>query len=299
MTPARTLERIWICYLASTTAIALATPSPGGAAHRPWAYAAIQAALLLAVLAARLVGRRAGPGAMRWWLVVVSVAGCPIAFSALGLILPGVHPEPFEYVWLAWDRALFGTDVARFADGRLSGWFAELLQLVYASFYVIPIGAALGARRGRGAAAFDRATTILVGAFLCSYLGYLLVPTLGPKTVLPQPDDLHGVWLLPTVRAAIDAAEANLWDCFPSGHTMLSLVSLIVLWRWCRRGFWVMLVPVLLLIASTMVLRYHWAIDVLAGALLAWPTVRIIDWLLDRDGWPAAAASEQREVPAV
>lgn len=301
MSPAPTLQRIWICYLVAVAGIALAVPPAAGpGAHRPWPFVAIHLAMLLAVLATSLVERRRGASAARWWLTAVSIAGCPIVFSALALLLPAVHPEAYEYVWLAADRAVFGTDLARLADGRLPAWLAELLQLVYASFYVLPIVAALGALRGRGPAAFDRATTIVVGGFLCSYLGYLLVPTLGPNKVLPQPDDLHGLWLLPTVHAAIDAGEANPWDCFPSGHTMLSIMSLIVLWRWHRRGFWLLLVPALLLIASTMILRYHWGVDVLAGALVAWPTVRLVDWLLDRDGWPAAAqASQQREVPAV
>jgi membrane-associated phospholipid phosphatase len=96
------------------------------------------------------------------------------------------------------------------------------------------------------------------------------------------------LWLTPTLRTWIDAGEANPWDCFPSGHTMLTITSLIILWRWNRRWFRWLLLPSLLLIVSTVVLRYHWSIDVLVGALLAWPCVWVGDRLADRDGWPAA-----------
>jgi membrane-associated phospholipid phosphatase len=130
--------------------------------------------------------------------------------------------------------------------------------------------------------------TILVFCFLCSYLGYLLFPTLPPYRFLDHGGELQGLWLAGTLHGWIDAAEANRWDCFPSGHTMLSVVSLILVWRWARRAVLPIALLVALLIFSTMALRYHWSWDVLAGALLAWPAVRCCDWLLARDGAAAA-----------
>jgi membrane-associated phospholipid phosphatase len=65
---------------------------------------------------------------------------------------------------------------------------------------------------------------------------------------------------------------------------MLSLISLMLVWRWARRAFWPLAVVVGLLVCSTMALRYHWVWDVLAGALAAWPCLRLGDLLLDRDG---------------
>jgi membrane-associated phospholipid phosphatase len=287
--PRPTAERIWLCYLACVVAIACCVPGNGCERHDLTAFLLLHAGVLGLVLVSRQLATRRGPDAARAARVALAVAGLPIVFSGLCWLLPGVHPEPFEFRFLALDRALFGTDVGTFADA-LPGVVVEVLQVCYASFYGICLAAGIGAGLGGGKAAFDRATLLLTGSFLVSYLGYLLVPTLGPKVVLGFEHEITGSWLTPWLRASIDAGEANPWDCFPSGHTMLTVTSLLILWRWNRRWFRWLLVPGALLIVSTMLLRYHWTIDVAAGLLLAWPTARAIDRLADRDGWPAAGA---------
>ena len=60
---------------------------------------------------------------------------------------------------------------------------------------------------------------------------------------------------------------------------MLTLVSGGLLWRYARLWFWVLLPIVVLLVLSTMALRYHYFCDVAAGAigapLGAWLAVRL------------------------
>jgi membrane-associated phospholipid phosphatase len=267
-------------------------PATAATQHDPATYLLVSAAVMAAVFACLWVSRRYGHERARWPRAVLAVVGLPVVFSALCWLLPHVHPEPYEFTWLVVDRALFGMDLAaRFRD--LPGWLVELLQLDYAAFYGFCIGSGLLARVHSGGAAFDRAVLLLVGGFLSSYLGYLLFPTISPQLVLQPADELRGIAMTPALRGMIDGAEMNHWDCFPSGHTMLTLTSLIILWRWARRWFWWLLAPAVALVASTMLLRYHWASDVVVGALWAWPCARLCDWLATRDGWPRA---DQRSV---
>lgn len=288
--PRPTSERIWFTYFACIAVVALANPGGHVTGAALGKCLGVHAIVLVGVVISRHLAVQRSPDAARVLRSALAVCGLPVVFSSLCWLLPAVHPEPFEYDFLALDRAWFGGDVGRFADA-LPRPVIELLQLVYAAFYGICVLAALGAGQRSGRAAFDRAVLLLVGGFLTSYLGYLLVPTLGPKVVLAFEREITGLWLTPSVRASIDAGEANPWDCFPSGHTMLTLTSLIIAWRWNRRWFRWLLVPSALLIASTVLLRYHWTIDVLAGAVLAWPVARACDWLADRDGWPRAPAA--------
>lgn len=290
MNPRPTSERIWITYLACVAVIAIATPGAFAEGRGAANYTALHLGMLAVVLASRWLAVNRSHDAPRVLRAALALCGLPIVFSGMWWLLPGVHPEPYEWTFLAIDRALFGTDIVRLADAWLAPWSVEVLQVVYAAFYGICAAAAIGAAIGSGKAAFDRSVLLLVGGFLTSYLGYLLVPTLAPKLVLPDAAHVQGLWLTPSLRAWIDNAEANPWDCFPSGHTMLTLTSLLILWRWNRRWFRWFLVPCVLLILSTMLLRYHWSIDVVAGALLAWPVARLCDRLADRDGWPAAGA---------
>lgn len=287
--PRPTCERIWSVYLVCVVAVAWAAPETRSGDAAAWLHLLVHVAVGAAVVGVRWVAVHRSHERARMLRGALAIVGLPVVFSAMCWVLPAVHPEPYEYLWLAVDRAVFGADAARLVDGALPPWFVEVLQLDYASFYALCVASALLAGWRSGGRAFDRAMLLLVGGFLASYLGYLLVPTLAPKLALAFPEEVAGLWLTAPVRAWIDGAEANRWDCFPSGHTMLTITSLIILRRWARPAFRVLLVPGLLLIASTVLLRYHWVSDVVAGAVCAWPCAWLCDWLADRDGWPPAA----------
>ena len=58
-------------------------------------------------------------------------------------------------------------------------------------------------------------------------------------------------------------------DAFPSGHAAVTLVVQWYAFRYFqRRGFWLLPLTVALLF-STVYLGYHYAVDILAGAVLA------------------------------
>jgi membrane-associated phospholipid phosphatase len=67
---------------------------------------------------------------------------------------------------------------------------------------------------------------------------------------------------------------------FPSLHAAVSLVALLYAWRHLRWWFWVLLPFVAGLWVSTIYLRHHYAVDLLAGWLLA-PLARAIAPRLD------------------
>lgn len=265
-------------------AVALIAAPAQDPVYVPVPFLAIHAVLLAAAVYLHRVGPRLTDVQRRSWRCTLFTVGLPAVFSTLGWILPAVHPEPYEWTWLLWDRALFGgADPTVLAESLLSPWFTEVLQWVYASFYLIPIAALAGTAVLSGRQAFDRGLTIVTFCFLVSYLGYLLWPTLPPYLYLDYDKPISGLWLATDIHLLLNSLEGNHWDCFPSGHTMLSLVSLILVWRSARRLLPVLVPVVVLMILSTVALRYHFVIDVMAGALLAWPSVRLCDWLLNLD----------------
>ena len=77
-------------------------------------------------------------------------------------------------------------------------------------------------------------------------------------------------------------------DVFPSGHTLVTLVGIWWSWR-MRLGLrWGITVVGVILIFGTVYLRYHYAVDVLASALLAaagyWLVPRAYEWIVSRLG---------------
>src|SRR5262249_30071594 len=97
-----------------------------------------------------------------------------------------------------------------------------------------------------------------------------------------------------TIAKTLDDLEHTKFDVFPSGHTMIAVTVLLVAWRRARDAFWYFMPVAVCLIASTVYCRYHYVIDVLAGATLAFSSVQTGDWIYDR--WAAATESSRPPV---
>jgi membrane-associated phospholipid phosphatase len=110
----------------------------------------------------------------------------------------------------------------------------------------------------------------LLGLYSIGFLGYLLVPARGPYLAFAR---LYGVpltggWLTQANASLVDIG-GNKVDVFPSLHCAASAFVLAFDFRHARGRFWVFLVPVVGLWFSTVYLRYHYLVDLVAGFTLA------------------------------
>ncbi|PYT07514.1 MAG: hypothetical protein DMF60_06915 [Acidobacteria bacterium] len=148
----------------------------------------------------------------------------------------------------------------------------EVLQLTYSSYYLLPVILGVVLWRSGRFGEFHFWVFIVVLGFYLSYLGYITVPAIGPRflpeIVQAQTKPLTGIWLFQPVRAMLDRAEGITRDCFPSGHTELTLLVLYYAHRFHRKTFWWLLPLGTGVILSTVYLRYHYVVDIVAGALL-------------------------------
>ena len=111
-----------------------------------------------------------------------------------------------------------------------------------------------------------------VGALFIGYLGYLFLPAVGPYAHLPAGTfggALDGDFIGALIGRLTAAGGHFPRDAFPSLHTANAVTVVLVLCRHERRLLPLYLPFVATLIAATMYLRFHYAVDVLAGALLA------------------------------
>ena len=65
-----------------------------------------------------------------------------------------------------------------------------------------------------------------------------------------------------------DDAEPRRARAFPSLHSAIGCLSLYYAWKYCRWFFPILLVFVIGLLTSTIYLRHHWVVDLIAGACL-------------------------------
>jgi len=184
------------------------------------------------------------------------------------------------------DRWLFGGDPTVWMMRVAHPILTEILQLAYAGFYALPLVVAIELYAGEREWRFRQWVFVCGWGFFVSYAGYLTVPAVGPRFTLHElaatARDLPGLWLTPALRSFVDAAglvppgaaagdmvRLAPRDAFPSGHTLVTLLSMAWAWRYRLWVRWPVTVVGALLIVATVYLRYHYVMDVLAGALLA------------------------------
>jgi len=133
----------------------------------------------------------------------------------------------------------------------------------------------------------------LIVIFFFGLLGYVLVPAIGPVYTLR---DQYTVPLTQSLEVFtrqmefMDFARIQR-DVFPSMHTAVSFIVWLYAYRNSRRLF-VFLAPfVISLWISTVYLRYHYLVDVVAGLVLAPFCFYAANWLFKRFGMlPLAVA---------
>lgn len=240
---------------------------------------ATYAALGVAILAAAAYRTRVGTAKRGFYLsVVITVMTVFIVFNSLGELIASFHATTFDDVLIAVDHSMFGVHPTVWMERWIRPTLSALLQFAYISYYFIPLW--LGAvfiAKGRFEA-FEEALFGIVLCFYLSYVGYLLVPAVGPRFTLShlQTANLQLYPLIETIQAVLNALEKNKTDAFPSGHTAVSLMCLYFAWKEREKKLFAVFVPVVTgLLISTVYLRYHYVIDVIAGIALTGLTIAL------------------------
>jgi len=240
---------------------------------------ATYAALAAAILVAAVYRTRVNSAKKGFYLsVIATVITVTFIFNSLGSLIAGIHATTFDARLIAVDHAIFGVHPTVWLERFINPLLTGLLQFAYISYYFIPIslGVVLIAR-GR----FWEFEEVLFGILLCfylSYVGYLLVPAIGPRFTLShlQTGDLQVSPFIEKIQDALNGLEKNKTDAFPSGHTAVSLMCLYYAWKEREKKLFAVFIPVVSgLIISTVYLRYHYVIDVIAGIALTGLTIKL------------------------
>ena len=186
-------------------------------------------------------------------------------YMALGRIAPVLGMPWRDESLLAFDRAFFGATPARLIEPMVSPWLTDVMSLCYLSYHVYLLVVVIHALFKPVDVGW-RLATYLGTAFAVGFPGYLLVPAWGPgehlSTAFSIP--LAGGFPFEFCEKFV-ALGSSVYDVFPSLHILITCVLLDFDWRETRWRFWIMILPAIGLGASTLYLRYHYAIDLVAG----------------------------------
>ncbi len=249
----------------------------GEAVPGRWVLFALHAAAFLVIPAA--CTRLGGNSVTARSVITRGVAACiflPLVFTETGLLLPWVNPEPLEWYALALDRMIFsGRDAEAVFSFLRAGFLPDILMACYSTFYFLPLLLGVFLLRGGKVAEAHEFLVAVTFGFCLSYLLYIATPVLAPPLTIDFKEPIRGGAFFRFLHHALGSLELNKRDCFPSGHTWITLTVLHYAFLHGRRTL-VFLLPVgLLLIFATFVLRFHFFVDVVAGAVLYYPSIRL------------------------
>jgi membrane-associated phospholipid phosphatase len=223
--------------------------------------------------------------------------GLVVVYEHLYMYTGLIRHDRLDGTMLRWDQALFGVEPTLWAGRFVTPLATNFFALMYNMYFPMPFFlVTVLALRGRREDFRELATAIVIVMFL-GFLGYTLVPVGPPRFYLEgqfSPAHLQG-WFYSVSQDAQDSINrTKIAASFPSQHAALSLLALIYAWRFGRQvgrrgllvaGFAFVSVS---LWASTVYLRHHWVVDLIAGWGVAGVAAAVTPWL--RRVWPREGA---------
>jgi membrane-associated phospholipid phosphatase len=226
-------------------------------------------------------------GAADFYRTILPFVLCIAVYTNLHDMVRFVNPHDIHHHLLALEEWIFGGQPVVWAEAYVTRGRTEFFNAFYASFFLVgPSAVIVLWFTGKRVEARETLLALIV-CFYTGYLLYVLLPAAPPRLYMESLGyftvDLKGGPIANFQEALIrmvpeDASRA----AFPSLHAGVSTVTLYYVWRHCRWYFPILLPLVLGLLVSTVYLRHHWVVDLIAGALLlpwvVWVTPRFDRW---------------------
>ncbi len=192
-------------------------------------------------------------------------------FESLGFIVPFVNPHNKDQILISIDRHILGGNAAFIFNIFNIKGFVDYLQISYLSYYILPIVIIFYLYQKNEVKRLSFTLFALSLGYYISYLGYIFLPAIGPRYTLSYLTHmpLHGGAVFKAIHPILNSLEHIKQDCFPSGHTEISLLVFLLFWEENKKIALSILPIVLSLILATLVLRYHYFADVISGVVVA------------------------------
>lgn len=237
----------------------------------------------------------------KFWVVIHYWYIAPVillTFRQLHFMIKPIRPTDYDQLFIQIDRWMFfGNDPTHLLYQISSPALTELLQIVYGIFYLLPIILCLTLLKDKRYVSVDYALFSVIYGFYLSYLGYFLLPGIGPRFTLHDfaalNDALPGLWLTNFLREVVNTgegipagtlnpADVVQRDVFPSGHTMITLIVMYLSVKLKSRSRYFFIPVGSLLIFATVYLWYHYVIDLIGGAVFMiisiWSGKYLFNW---------------------
>lgn len=214
---------------------------------------------------------------LRFWYPVLMILFC---FKEIYLIMISLNHGLYDEILLKTDYLIFGMNPTQFLAGYLNPYAVEFFQIVYGVFYLMPVIYALELYLWHRYDELKYAMFVILFGFYLSFIGYVIIPAVGPRFTLHEfhllNTEMPGLFFAEKIRDFINFVESipvNVpdpeayaqRDAFPSGHTIIILLITYLSHKIKSNSFYFYLPYSMLMLFSTVYLRYHYVIDLIGG----------------------------------
>jgi len=206
-----------------------------------------------------------------------------LIFDSIGGLIRYINPVTYDHLLIRLDYIIFKGYPTVILEKVTTPVITEIMQFAYTSYYLLPIILGVVLKTKGRKTEFNKGLFLIILCFFLSYVGYILVPAIGPRYTMNhlQSIELKGIFLRNNIDGILNTIEGIKRDAFPSGHTAVTLVVLYLAYKFQKSLFWIFLPFVSALLVSTVYLRYHYVVDVIGGILLFIFTIYIGDRYYD------------------
>jgi membrane-associated phospholipid phosphatase len=200
--------------------------------------------------------------------------------------------------FIALEERIFGFQPAvAFMSAFPQPWVSEFFFMSYFSYYVMiaAVGLALYFRRREE---FWHYLAVLSFVFFVCFLAFIALPVAGPPAFymeIPKYLDQQRLPYYPLefppsvtlgpffhLMGFLYSTFETGGGAFPSSHVAAAICVLFLSWRYLLRARYLILAATVALSFATVYCRYHYALDVFAGAATAGVLIPLGEWLYRR-----------------
>ena len=184
-----------------------------------------------------------------------------------------VNPNDIDASLIAWDDYLLGFQPAIYLEPFITPELTDFMYFSYSSFliYILLFTMFLYVKKKK--VAFRETLVSIILTFYIGYVGYVIFPAVGPKFTMSHLFETSLAGTIITDRLSFlmnyEISEYTRRDCFPSLHNGVIFLILLFAFKHNRIYAFLFLPFAIALFVSTLYLRYHYFVDMIAGFLLA------------------------------
>lgn len=174
------------------------------------------------------------------------------------------------------DAAIFGgVQPTQWLERFTHPVIVDLMAINYALYFILPLSVWFALYLMKNQKGFYEVSTAMIATLYIGYIGYVVFPAAPPRFTLTYNAPLPSLFLHHFLQSNWDKAAAVMLGAFPSLHVGLSSISIIFAYRYRRvlpKGnlFLYIVTPLTVnLWFSTVYLRHHWVVDIIAGWIVA------------------------------